>query len=360
MKISTKVPLVVSSIIVLIFAGFSWFQFEMTRRSLYEKTTNNIYETSTVLSEQISTWLNERLAIVDAMSQIIGSDFSAEQVERTMKIPEFTRKFLQFFGGIDSEGGKLITNDPNYNPEGWDARKRPWYPVAKNNGQAALTEPYNDALTNELLISAVANIYDGRKVVGAFGGDIALKAVSDALNSVNFNNAGYAYLVNNSGTIISHPDAALYNKNIQSLYDGSPLRIDASFQEAEVNGKTVITVFYPLKNVFSADWYIGVVVDKATVLSDARDLGRNAIIASILGALLCSLIIYLFMNKLVINPVKDLTSFADEVSRGKSMERLTDGYTGRKDEIGDLANGFERMRKSLRIAMSRMSARKRK
>ena len=95
---------------------------------------------------------------------------------------------------------------PRGNPEGWDARKRPWYPYAKSHKRAVLTDPYADAATKEILISAVANFYDKGVFKGAFGGDLSLKTVSDALNTLSFNGTGYAFLVNANGNIISHPN----------------------------------------------------------------------------------------------------------------------------------------------------------
>ncbi len=146
------------------------------------------------------------------MAQTIDADFNAETIQKTFDTPLLKDEFLLIFGGLETDG-KAITNDLTWTPENWDARKRPWYPLAKQHNRAILTEPYADAGTNEILISAVANFYDKGEFKGAFGGDLSLNTVSEAVNTLNFDNTGYAFLLSADGTIISHPNTELNGKS---------------------------------------------------------------------------------------------------------------------------------------------------
>lgn len=69
-----------------------------------------------------------------------------------------------------------ITQSDKYNsPEGWDITGRPWYQV-KNTKAALVTEPYVDASTGQMIVTAAAPILDSvtQEAIGAIGYDIAL------------------------------------------------------------------------------------------------------------------------------------------------------------------------------------------
>lgn len=221
MKVSHKVALLASAIVVIAFTVFSWLQYQRVHQALYEKTEQSTREATTVLGQQITNWLNGKLALIDMMAQTISADFSSETIQNTFDTPMLKQEFILIFGGLETDGQR-ITNDTSWNPENWDARKRPWYPFAKSHSRAVLTDPYPDAGTKEILISAVANLYDKKAFKGAFGGDLSLKTVSDAVNTLNFNNTGYAFLLSADGNIISHPDEKLNGQALAQLFSTPP------------------------------------------------------------------------------------------------------------------------------------------
>ncbi|EXJ11330.1 cache domain-containing protein [Nitrincola nitratireducens] len=219
MKVSQKVALYASAIVILAFSLYSWIQYSSLKNALFTKTTTSTQESSRALAVQVNNWLNGKLALIDVASQAIDSDFSNQSIQKTFDLPIYKQEFLLMFGGLDAEAVRF-SNDPNWNPPGWDARKRPWYPVANAHKRAVFTEPYLST-EGDVLISAVANFYDKGQFKGAFGGDLSLRTVSDAVNTLNFNGTGYAYLVNEAGKIISHPDTDLNGKNITEFIAGN-------------------------------------------------------------------------------------------------------------------------------------------
>jgi len=124
MKVSHKVALLASTVVVLTFAIYSWIQYSSVRDALYEKTEQSTQEATLVLSYQITNWLNAKLKLIDMMAESINADFSPETIQSTFDNPILAKEFILIFGGLDTDG-KKITNDPEWNPTGWDARKRP-------------------------------------------------------------------------------------------------------------------------------------------------------------------------------------------------------------------------------------------
>lgn len=337
MKVSHKVALLASCIVVLAFAIFSWVQYNTVRTALYEKTEQSTLESTSALSHQVTNWLNGKLALIDMMAQNIDSDFSDATIKSTFSAPILKEEFILIFGGLATDG-IAITNDPSWQPVNWDARKRPWYPLAKANKQAVLTDPYPDAQTKEILISAVANFYDRGEFKGAFGGDLSLKTVSDAVNTLNFHDTGYAFLVGADGNIISHPAADLNGNPISELFTGQVPAFESRFMEADVDGATVFTAFNKLEGLYGSDWYIGVVLDKSKVMAEATRFGWTALIVTLISALVCSVALYIAVSK-QLTPLQKLRESLIDINSGdgdltKRLEVIS------KDEFGQVSKDF--------------------
>lgn len=337
MKVSHKVALLASAIVIFTFALYSLLQYNTVRNALYEQTKQSTQEATSVLGYQITNWLNAKLKLIDMMAETINADFSPETIQSTFDNPILAKEFLLIFGGLDTNGEK-ITNDPDWNPTDWDARKRPWYPYAKKNSQAVLTDPYPDAASGEILISAVANFYDNGKFKGAFGGDLSLKTVSDALNTLNFHNTGYAFLLNTNGNIISHPNAELNGKQLTELFKGQTPSLKPELTLSSINQKEVFVAFHTLEGLYGSNWMIGVILDKSKVMAEANQFGIVALIATLISALICSGALYLTVARQLL-PLDRLRSSLVDINSGDGdlTKRLV---ITSKDEFGQVSTDF--------------------
>ncbi|QLC74644.1 methyl-accepting chemotaxis protein [Pseudomonas sp. LPB0260] len=315
MKIAHKVGLAAATVLFLTTSLLSLVQISQVRNSLNEQTESSIKDASGALARQIENWLNGKLQLIDMMAQNIDSDFSAEQIQRVFDQPILKQQFLLIFGGLDTDGER-ITNDPTWNPTGWDARQRPWYPVAKSANQAMLTEPYPDAASGEILISAVAKLSDRGQFKGAFGGDISLKTISDTINTLNFNGAGYAFLLARNGNIISHPNTELNGKPLSELFDGQSPALKQELTTVKGNGQDRLVSFTPLSNLKGMDWYIGVVLDESKVLAEANALSWRAATGTLIGVALSLLLLGALMTHLL-RPLSQLQNSLRDINSGE-------------------------------------------
>ncbi|PMN88229.1 chemotaxis protein [Enterovibrio norvegicus] len=289
------------------------------------------------MGDQITYWLNGKLAIINMMSESINADFSETTIQDTFNLPLLKKEFILIFGGLETNGER-ITNDLSWSPEGWDARKRPWYPVARQNQTAVLTDPYPDAGTKEILISAVANLYDDGEFKGAFGGDLSLKSVSDALNTLNFHETGYAFLLSGDGNIISHPNAELNGQPLSALFDGSIPEIESRFNETTVAGLPVLTSFDKLEGLNGNDWLIGVVLDQSKVMAHTDSFAYTAAGATAFCAVLIGILLSMVISK-QLKPLDTLRQSLQEINSGDGdlTKRVA---INSKDEFGGLSSDF--------------------
>ncbi len=338
MKVSHKVVLYASIIVTLAFATYSFLEYNKLRTELIEQTNSNTKEKSIALAVQINNWLDAKLGLIDTIAQSIDADFSANNIQKNINLPIFEKEFLLIFGGLDTDGIR-ITNDKTWNPTDYDARQRPWYNLARDHNQAILTEPYIDTVTGDIVISAVASIKDKGVFKGGFGGDLSLKTVSDALNSLHFNHTGYSFLINENGKIISHPDINLNDKLITDLIQGGMPELNNNLARKQLmDGTSVFVSFSPLPNLYGSNWYVGVVLDEYKLLGDLRDFGWTAFITTLIAALLVSIVLYFVVTRLL-EPLHALRKSLQEINSGQGDLTKRLEITS-NDEFGDVSNEF--------------------
>ncbi|WP_295476559.1 methyl-accepting chemotaxis protein [uncultured Pseudomonas sp.] len=316
MKIVHKVSMAAAAVLFLTTGLLSVYQVTQVRNSLDRQVSASIAESSNVLARQIENWLGAKLKLMDLMVQNLDTDYSPAQVQRVIHSPILIDEFIMIFGALQSDG-KPIANLSSWKPKAdWDGRTRPWYATGKNADKAVLSDPYIDSTTQETLISAVVPLRDKGQFLGVMGGDIRLKAISDAINTLDFNGAGYAFLLDKNGNIISHPRTELNAKPYTELFAGQQPALSGGLQSVKVDGKTLLVSFTPLTNLRGATWYIGVVLDEDIVMAEANSLSLWAAIATMLGVLISLVLLSTFMKQLL-KPLELLQRSIKEVNSGE-------------------------------------------
>ncbi|MDO8710644.1 MAG: methyl-accepting chemotaxis protein [Pseudomonas sp.] len=346
MKIRYKVSLVAACVLFVTTSLLSLVQVEQIRTILRHQVEASISESSNAVARQIENWLNGKLRLMDLASQAIDRQYSAQATQRIIDSPILKDEFKLVFGALESDG-KPIKNTASWNPKpDYDGRTRPWYATGKADSQAVLTEPYKDSTTGEILISAVARISDAGQLLGVFGGDIRLTTVADAINTLDFGGAGYAFLLSKSGNIISHPDAELNGKLYNQLFAGSVLPLDSQLQQVSSGGKSLLVSFIPLSGLKGMDWYIGVVLDQDIVMAAAHILSWRAVIGTGLGVLISLLVLGLLVRRLL-RPLDQLKDSLADINRGEGDLTRQLPVVG-NDEIALVAGEFNQFLQNLK------------
>jgi methyl-accepting chemotaxis protein len=306
----------------------------------------SISESSNAVARQIENWLNAKLRLMDLASQAIDRQYSPQATQRIIDSPVLKDEFKLVFGALEADG-KPIKNASAWNPKpDYDGRTRPWYATGKAGNQAVLTEPYKDSTTGEILISAVARISDAGQSLGVFGGDIRLNTVADAINTLDFGGAGYAFLLSRNGNIISHPDAQLNGKPYSELFAGNLPPLDSRLQEVSSGEKPLLVSFIPLSDLKGMDWYIGVVLDQDIVMAAAHDLSWRAVIGTSLGVIVSLLVLGLLVRRLLW-PLDQLKESLADINRGEGDLTRQLPEAG-NDEIALVSREFNRFLQNLR------------
>ncbi|QXI29919.1 methyl-accepting chemotaxis protein [Pseudomonas vanderleydeniana] len=338
LKFSHKILLAASLIVVAAFALFTLYNDYLQRNAIRDDLDSYLHEMGSVTANEIQTWLTGRGLLVENLGQSVALNNDPANVSNLLEQKAITSTFMGAYLG--NKDGSFIIRPDSKMPDGYDPRARPWYKTAQNSSGSALTEPYIDLASGQLVISIVASVRKAGQEIGVVGGDLSLKAIADSLNTLNLDGSGYAFLVSADGKILVHPDKALVMKTLAEAYPRDTPRIGNEISEVEVNGKTRIVAFAPIKGLSSVNWYVGLSVDKDKSFAMLSKFRNSAVIATTIAVLIIIALLGLLIRALM-QPLHTMTRAMQDIADGEGdlTRRLT---IHSQDEFGILGTAFNR------------------
>ena len=352
LKFSHKILLAASLIVLAAFALFTLYNDYLQRNAIRDDLNSYLHEMGGVTANNIQTWLAGRSLLIENLSQSVALNADPANVSNLLEQKAITSTFMGAYLG-NKDGSFMIRPDSKM-PDGYDPRARPWYKSAENSSGSALTEPYIDLASGQLVISIVNTVRKAGQSVGVVGGDLSLQAIADSLNALSFDGNGYAFLVSADGKILVHPDKALVMKNLSDVYPQDTPRIGNEISETVANGKTRIVAFAPIKGLSSVSWYVGVSVDKDKAFAMLSNFRSSAVIATTIAVLIIIALLGLLIRALM-QPLHVMTRAMQDIADGEGdlTRRLT---IESQDEFGILGTAFNRFVERIHTSISEVSS----
>jgi len=114
----------------------------------------------------------------------------------------------------DIDANQVTQSDLFTSGDGWEFFDRPWS-VCTKLGTTILTEPYVDASTGRMILSAVTPVFETNgEALGVAGMDIAMDQIMVVMSQQKIGNTGYIMLLSSNGLMIYHPNQEWVEKNI--------------------------------------------------------------------------------------------------------------------------------------------------
>ncbi|AKV10441.1 MULTISPECIES: methyl-accepting chemotaxis protein [Pseudomonas] len=338
LRFSHKILLAAALIVIAAFASFTLYNDYLQRNAIRKDLDNYLQEMGSVAANNIQTWLSGRSLLIENLSQSIALNADIDNVAKLLEQKAVTSTFMGAYLG--NKDGTFIIRPDSKMPEGYDPRARPWYKSAQSTSGPALTEPYIDLASGQLVISIVNSVLKDGQNIGVAGGDLSLQVIADSLNAMDFNGMGYAFLISADGKILVHPDKALVMKSLAEAYPKDTPRISSDFSEVEVDGKTRIVTFTPIKGLNSVNWYIGLSADKGKAFAKLSEFRASAVVATIIAVAIIIALLGMLI-RLLIQPLHVMTRAMADIADGEGdlTKRLT---IQNNDEFGVLGTAFNR------------------
>ena len=352
LRFSHKILLAAALIVIAAFASFTLYNDYLQRNAIRQDLDNYLQEMGAVTAKNIQTWLAGRSLLIENLSQSVALNPDMGNVAALLEQKTVTSSFMGAYLG-NKDGSFLIRPDSKM-PDGYDPRARPWYKSAESSSGSALTEPYIDLASGQLVISIVNSVLKGGQNVGVVGGDLSLQVIADSINALDFGGMGYAFLVSADGKILVHPDKALVMKTLKDIYPQNTPRLGKDLSEIEVDGKTRIVTFTQIKGLSSVNWYIGLSVDKDKAFAKLSNFRASAIVATLIAVVIIIALLGMLI-RILLQPLHVMTRAMQDIADGEGdlTKRLT---IQTQDEFGILGTAFNRFVERIHTSIREVSS----
>ncbi|ABO48932.1 methyl-accepting chemotaxis sensory transducer [Desulforamulus reducens MI-1] len=370
------------SITVLIFAaqtGLGFYHFKSILSTQIESSLKTDVEKE-------AGFLNGKLDNVGKLARILAADLESLPQYNIELYEPIIKKYIQeedlalgsgywlepfiyneqteYYGPyIYKDNGNLqLTLD--YSNQEYNYFQYDWYKNALNSDKKLCwSEPYLDTVTNLTMMTISSSIKKDGRLIGATTVDVELKELQDYVSKIKVGQRGYAFIITSSGYYMAHRDESK-NLKVKITEEKDP--------QVQAMGNTIInaTVSGTTENSINNSKYmvsyapIGqtgmklvMVLPKEEATSVLAKFYTTNGISLLIALILFSVVLFLFINKVLTAPLKLIVLEAQRISGG-DLTIDAQGKLNRlsllKNEIGQLAEAFQVMSHNVREIVSQI------
>jgi len=333
-SVFAKILLAAAAVIMMIFAGFAIFNDTLQRNAKTDEVHEYLTGVGRAVAQSMENWFDGRVMLVSSSAdRLAGEETIAPQF---FDIPVLTSEFSANYMGT-ADGTFHIWPRLDL-PDGYDPRQRPWYKDAVAAGAPTLTNPYQDATSGDYVVTAAAPVMKDGQLIGVAGADFTITSMVEMLNTVDLRGIGYAFVVDESGKILLHPDEAMVAKTLPDLFSSGDLTISDEARYATGPEGERIVQFAQIEGL-PVNWVIGMSIDRAAAYSALGDFRVSALVATLIAVVLMFATLGTLFRSLLARPLAEVTASMTSISDGE-LETHVPGLE-RTDEIGSIARAVE-------------------
>ncbi|RYF62636.1 MAG: methyl-accepting chemotaxis protein, partial [Comamonadaceae bacterium] len=226
-------------------------------------------------------------------------------------------------------------------PASYDVTSRPWYKQAVQEGKPVVTAPYLFTSPPEVGVTFAEPVGPAGNPTAVVGTDVLLTTVVRNVGAIKPTPDSFAFLANQAGAIVTHPDTSLTLKPVSAL---SPNLQPATLRELEqaaagmrtdINGTDYLLYGQPVPGT---DWQLVIAVHRGQALASIGTLlkvsATTVVISLALAILVLSTVIARALRRLALvrDALQDIASGDGDLTR-----RL---QTHGNDELTHIAHAF--------------------
>ncbi len=344
-----KIITVMLIVSLLPFAIFWGITLRETNERIRTDTEALMAQTARGLGNQVDGWVNNNVSVLRTaarLPEIITMDGAQQKPILETIQKQYPWMYLVFT--VDTDGMNIARND---DVPLKDYSDRQYYKTIMRGKNLSWQTLVGKTSKKPALVLAVP-IKNEDTTVGVMAAAMNVDEISKNIATWKKGQTGYAFLVDEKGYVISHPNRQYVakRKNLNS----HPLI--ANYRK---KGWTTITTRFDTTDEQSAlghvrsnnyGWALALQQENQEVFSALNRVQKFAL--TLLGCtiLLVSVIAW-FSARAIVTPVMKLTDAAERMSLGELNVKID---IKSRDEIGLLAQAIGRMQTSLRLAMNRL------
>ena len=381
MKLNLRNKLLIPTLLLVIIGMVvsTWLSYNETEKALNESIEAQISEVTNGATNQLTSWLevvrfdlekmcqipevNGALNIDEAMA-LQSREYSGEMLANEKK----KYKYHDYIGVADPDG-KVVTRsistpvDPNnpVNNENLNVSNKEWFKKAVK-GETQISGAYQSPMTSKTVFVVAVPVYHMDTVTLSLSDDIVgvLYSMVDLeyftkkhIDTIKLLNTGYAFLLDKSGKVISHPDTTkILSFDMSKEKYGKKMLENKNGIIIDNLDDTEMIISY--KNEPTSGWTVAAGVETGEVFAPISNILSNSILLAIIVSLLVGLGIWFLTAYAISKPISEVVDGLKDIAEGEGDLTKTLKISS-DDEVGDLSKWFNTFMDKLRAIITEIS-----
>ncbi|KLU40000.1 MAG: hypothetical protein AA931_08715 [Peptococcaceae bacterium 1109] len=341
-RVSTRIAVYAVLLLTVTCVGLSYLSYSQGSRAVMEEVERAVSLVAQEAAGYLESRLQGQLAILETIAarpEMVWMDWGAQRLALRSEIERLS-DFRRF--GVAYPGGSIRYNDNTVSEAGDEP-----YIAAAFGGAAAVSDLLVDEETGEMTIVFAVPIISYDDVVGVLLGERGYDTLGDIVDHLAFGEQGWAYILNEQGTVMAHPNRELVLGGISVFDQSSPLApVGEALAQLDSTGDSVIRYqtgdgtrrIDGVTPISMTGWTLAVGAIESDVLGNIESLRTFMLGISILfiafgvGA-------SLFLGRQIARPLATVQRVMEDVAKGNFASRV---QLNTKDEVGMVADSLNR------------------
>lgn len=233
-----------------------------------------------------------------------------------------------------------------------------WYYIPVNYGEPLWMSPYLNENNNVYMTSYVVPLFVDGESVGIIGMDIQFSQITDLVSSIGIYEKGYAFLLDESGLVLSHKDLDI-NTNLSDVDQGAMSQTVTSILDGTGDDTLLSYKYQGMKKKLVSTrlengMYLVLTAEESDMYETANSLKIKVVSIMIVTLLLVN-VVGIIIARSISRPIRKLTDIVLRIAElnfceSEELAKLVKS----KDETGIMAKAVQQMSKSLREVMNQI------
>ncbi|MBR1728048.1 MAG: methyl-accepting chemotaxis protein [Selenomonadaceae bacterium] len=353
-SIKTKFLLVFLPLFLISFIAFSAISYFLCNRELIEgadRTARSISGQAAISLEKEMQEKSIRLQELSTNPAIISGDHAAK-LAALKEVKSHTQGF-EMIAFADLNGNAFNESDTAM------ARgDREYFKSVMSSGKPYMSGPSTSGTSKKMITVMAYPVKSNGQTIGVVYGTITLDTLSDLAGNFKFMEKGYVYVVDESGICIAYKQIPekVGTLDLKKGGPGLDQRLLDCFSEVIASDQQYSSYYKTSRGSESKAVFTPVHLEGrrwiaiASAPIDEIEAASTTLLKFLIGISLCTMILAVIVITMVssklVDPIRQLRDECEVINNGDLRQNSIS--IDSKDEIGDLAIGFNEMRKTMR------------
>ncbi|MGO1297752.1 MAG: methyl-accepting chemotaxis protein [Vibrio sp.] len=341
LSLRTKLALAASLAIILGSLIVEALAFQASLSRLDTSIEQSLDNSSSSYNQYVADWLSAKSRVMTSLHTDIPESEIVDRLIQLKKSAGFDNVFLAYPDGSQRNANGVVLPEGNNDPRQWG-----WYKNAQANpSRVFMDNPTVASATGANVVSmGKAITINGQTLV--LGADMQITDIINTMKQVVLPAKGYMFIANQQGNIFTYKDTDLLNKSVNKLglsfADIQQSASEGHRLSVEIDGKEMELFAKPIKGTKLTTV---IVLDHDDLIAPLYHSLWSQMIATVVVVILCVLLFNILCNVLL-KPLKNVSLALKDMADGNGdlTRRMP---VESQDEIGDLANNFNRFVETL-------------